>query len=66
MWKGFTLEREIVGKPNVILIPTLDKNEKVEHHIRKTTHKSIVVMFWFESGINILCELNSYFIIEFS
>ncbi|KOM38532.1 hypothetical protein LR48_Vigan03g191400 [Vigna angularis] len=34
MWKGLTLEEEIVGNPSVSPSPTLDRNEKVEHYIK--------------------------------
>ena len=34
MWKGLTLEGEIVGHASVSPSPTLDKNEKVEHYIK--------------------------------
>jgi len=36
---------------NLILV----RNEKVEHYIRIKTHKSIVLRFWVESGVNALC-----------
>jgi len=39
MEEGLSLEREIVKYSSVNLSPTLDKNEKVEQHIRKKTHK---------------------------
>ncbi|KOM37939.1 hypothetical protein LR48_Vigan03g132100 [Vigna angularis] len=34
MWKGLTLEGEIVGNPTVSLSPTLDRNEKIEQYIK--------------------------------
>ncbi|KOM55157.1 hypothetical protein LR48_Vigan10g104900 [Vigna angularis] len=34
MWKGLTLEGEIVGNPSVSSNPTLDRNEKVEQYIK--------------------------------
>jgi len=34
---------------------TLARNEKVEHYIKIKTHKPIVLKFWVESGVNILC-----------
>ena len=45
MWKGLTLEGEIVRNPNVSLSPILSRNEKVEHHIRKKIYKSITLIF---------------------
>ena len=33
------------------LSPTLGKNEKVEQHIRKKTHKPNALRFWVEGGI---------------
>jgi len=39
--KGITLEGEIVGNSSVSLSPTLSKNEKVEHHIKMKTYKTI-------------------------
>jgi len=38
------------------LSPTLIRNEKVEHYIRIKTHKPIVLRFWGESGVSILCD----------
>ncbi|KOM51832.1 hypothetical protein LR48_Vigan09g049100 [Vigna angularis] len=34
IWKGLTLEEEIVGNPSVSLSPTLDINEKVDYYIK--------------------------------
>jgi len=34
---------------------TLSKNEKVEHHIKKNTHKPNILRFWVEDGIILLC-----------
>jgi len=31
-------------------------NEKVEHYIRIKTHKLIILRFWVESDINVLCS----------
>jgi len=56
MWlKGLTLEEEIIRNPSVSLSLTLARNEKVEHCIRIKTHKLIVLRFWVESGISVLC-----------
>jgi len=52
MWKGLILEREIVGQSSVSLSLTLDRDEKVEHQIRRKTHK-FIVLIWFESGVNL-------------
>ena len=32
------------------------KNEKVEHYIKIKTHKLVVLRFWVESSINVLCS----------
>jgi len=53
--EGTHLEREIVRNPSVSLSPTLTRNEKVEHYIRIKTHKPIVLRFWVESGVSVLC-----------
>jgi len=37
--EGLSLEGEIVRNPSVSLRPTLNRNEKVEQHIRKKTKK---------------------------
>jgi len=56
MWlKGLTLEGEIVKNLSVSLNPTLAINEKVEHYIRINTRKPIVLRFWVESDVNVLC-----------
>jgi len=34
----------------------LTKNEKVEHYIKIKTHKLIVLIFWVENGVNVLCD----------
>jgi len=44
-----------VRNPSVSLSPTLNKNEKVEHHIRIKAHKPIVLRFRVKSGVNPLC-----------
>jgi len=53
-----TLQANFVGfvrNPSVSLSPTLARNEKVEHYIRIKTHKPIVLRFWVESSVNVLC-----------
>jgi len=35
----------------VSLSSTLSKNEKVEQHIRKKTHKPNALRFWIEGGV---------------
>jgi len=46
-----------VGNPSVSLNLVLSKNGKVEHHIRIKVHKPMIALrFWFESGINVLCD----------
>jgi len=49
--EGFSLEREIVRYSSVSLSLILGRNEKVEQHIRKKTHKPNVLRFWVEGGI---------------
>jgi len=34
---------------------TLIRNEIVEHYTRIKAHKSIVLRFWIENNVNILC-----------
>ena len=48
----------MVGNPSVSLSVTLNKNEKVEHHIRIRTRKFIVLRFWVGSDANPLYGLN--------
>jgi len=40
-----SLEEEIVRYPSVSLSPTLSRNEKVEQHLRKKTHKPETLRF---------------------
>jgi len=40
------LKGEIVRYSSVSLSPTLSRNEKVEQHIRKKTHKPKALRFW--------------------
>jgi len=49
--EGLTLEREIVRYSSVSLSPTLGRNEKVEQHIRKKTHKPNALRFWVEGDV---------------
>jgi len=44
----------------VSLSPTLSKNEKVEQHIRKKTHKPNALRFWVEGGVISLYELAQF------
>jgi len=32
-----------------------NKNKEIEYHIRIKTNKLIVLRFWIESGVNLLC-----------
>jgi len=41
----------IVRYSSVSLSPTLGRNEKVEQHIRKKTHKPNALRFWVEGGV---------------
>jgi len=63
MWKGFSLEGEIVRYPSVSLSPTLNRNGKVEQHIRKKTHKSNSLRFWVEGRVIPLCGFGSVLIL---
>ena len=54
-WRDSPLRGEIVRNPSVSLSPTLTRNEKVEHYIRIKTHKPIVLRFWVENGVSVLC-----------
>ena len=49
--EGLTLEGEIVRYSSVSQSPTLGRNEKVEQHIRKKTHKPNALRFWVEGGV---------------
>jgi len=49
--EGLTLEGEIVKYSNVSLSPTLDRNEKVEQHIRKKIRKPNALRFWVKGGV---------------
>jgi len=59
MWIGSlkiqSMITPIVRNPSVSLSPILARNEKVDHYIRIKTHKSIILRFWVESGVNALC-----------
>jgi len=55
MWKGLSLEREIVRYSSVSLSLILSRNEIVEQHIRKKTHKPNALRFWVEGGVIPLC-----------
>jgi len=45
IWKGLSLEGEIVRHLSVSLGPILSGNEIVEKHIRKKTHKTNTLRF---------------------
>ena len=45
------LRGRFVRYPSVSLSPTLSRNEKVEQHIRKKTHKLNALRFWVEGGV---------------
>jgi len=47
----------------VSLSPTLCRNEKVEQHIRKKTHKPNALRFWVEGGVIPLCGFGSVLIL---
>jgi len=44
-------KKNIVKYSSVSLSPTLSRNEKVEQHIRKKTHKYTALRFWVEGGV---------------
>jgi len=44
-----------VKNSSMSLSLVLARNEKIEHYIRINTHKPIVLRFWVESGVNVLC-----------
>jgi len=48
---------------SVSLSFTLSRNEKVEQHIRKKTHKSNALRFWVEGGVISLFRLGSCLIV---
>jgi len=49
--KDSHLRERFVRYPSVSLSPTLGRNEKVEQHIRKKTHKPNALRFWVEGGV---------------
>jgi len=49
--EGLSLEGEIVRYSSESLSLTLSRNEKVEQHIRKKTHKPKALNFWVEGGV---------------
>jgi len=48
------LEGHTVKNPRVSLSLTFSRNENVEKHMRKKTHKHIVLMFWIEGDVRSL------------
>ena len=58
----FLLDREIVRYSSVSLSLTLSRNEKVEQHIRKKTHKTNVLRFWVKGIVIFLCWSDSVLI----
>ena len=55
VWWHQILGTSYVRNSSVSLSPTLARNGKVKHSIRIKTHKPIVLRFWVESGVNVLC-----------
>ena len=45
------------------LSPTLGKNEEVEQHIKKKTHKLNALRFWIEGGVILLYGFDSVLIV---
>jgi len=65
--EGLSLEGEIVRYSSVSLSPTLGRNEKVEQHISKKTHKPNALRFWIEGGVILLYGLTLVsFLLEIS
>jgi len=60
--EGLSLEGEIVRYSSVSLSHTLSRNEKVEQHIKKKTHKPIALRFWVGGGV-IPCGVTHFFIL---
>jgi len=50
---------QFVRNSSVSLSFTLSRNEKVEQHIRKKTHKCNALRFWVEGGVIPLCGSGS-------
>jgi len=56
-WRDLlTLKGEIVWNLSMSLNLTLAKNEIVKYYIKIKTHKSIILKFWIESGVNVWCD----------
>jgi len=51
MWKGLSLEGEICYVSKCESKSHIGRNEKVEQHIRKKTHKPNALRFWVEGGV---------------
>jgi len=66
MWKGLSLEGEIVRYSSVSRSPTLGRNEKVEQHIRKKTRKPNALRFWVEGGVILLYGFTQFSLFEIS
>jgi len=47
--------KEIIKNPSVNLSLTLTINKKVEHYIGIKIYTLIVLRFWIESDVNVLC-----------
>jgi len=50
------LNEKTVEDLSVSLSLILSKNEKVEYYIKIKVHKTIILRFWIESVINVLCD----------
>jgi len=55
--EGEIVRYSIFRYSSVSLCPTLGRNEKVEQHIRKKTHKSNNLRFWVEGSVILLYGL---------
>jgi len=60
------LRGRFVRYPSVSLSLTLSRNEKVEQHIRKKTHKPNALRFWVKGGVISLYGLAKFSFFEIS
>jgi len=42
--------------PSIIISFTLARDEKVDHYTRIKIHKLVILKFWIESDVNVLCS----------
>jgi len=58
------LRRRLLGIQVWVYRPILSRNEKVEQHIRKKTHKLNTLKFWVEGGVIRLWELTLFLLCD--